>query len=206
MSDVVTFYYNPMSRARMAHWMLEEVQAPYEIKLIDFGKREHKSPEFLKINPMGKLPAIKHKGVVITETPAICAYLADAFPKAGLAPKVDDPKRGSYLRWMFFTSACFEPAIIDRMLSRPLGDRPTALSYGSYEDTMKTTEEALTPGPFLCGDTFTTADLYLSSAIGFGQMTKSMVLTPTMQKYMDRCFDRPGHKRFMDKTKPYLPA
>src|SRR5689334_8952331 len=99
MSDVVTFYYNPMSRARMAHWMLEEVQAPYEIKVIDFGKREHKSPEFLKINPMGKLPAIKHKGVVITETPAICAYLADAFPKAGLAPKVDDPKRGSYLRW-----------------------------------------------------------------------------------------------------------
>ena len=120
MSDRVTFYHNPMSRGRIVHWMLEEAGAAYDVKLLDFEKREHKTPEFLAVNPMGKIPTIVHRGVVVTETPAILAYLADAFPGAGLAPRSDDPARGPYFRWLFFGASCIEPALIDRMLSRPV--------------------------------------------------------------------------------------
>ena len=119
MSDEVVFYHNPRSRAQMAHWMLEEVGAPYRIVPISFEKGEHKSPEFLKVNPMGKLPTIVHRGIVVTETGAIIAYLADAFPAAGLAPAVSDPARGAYYRWLFFGAGCIEPALLDRMMKRP---------------------------------------------------------------------------------------
>ena len=102
MTDKIVFYHNPQSRGRIVHWMLEEANAPYEVKVVDFEKKEHKSDAYLAINPMGKIPAIVHRGTVITESAAICAYLADAFPAAGLAPALDDPKRGTYLRWLFF--------------------------------------------------------------------------------------------------------
>jgi glutathione S-transferase len=205
MSDTITFYYNPMSRARMAHWMLEEVGAKYDVKVLSFEKKEHKSAEFLHINPMGKLPTIVHRGVVITETAAICTYLADAFPEAGLAPKLNDAKRGTYLRWMFFTASCFEAAIIDKMLKRPSVEKPGALAYGSYEDTMRTLETAIAPGPFVLGDQFSAVDVYLASQIGFGNMTKAIELSPTLKSYVARCSDRPAHKRFMEKTNAYLP-
>ena len=107
MNDTITFYYNPMSRGRIVHWMLEEVQAKYEIKLLDWKKGEHKAPEYLKINPMGKIPAIVHKGVVITETAAICMYLADAFPKSNLAPAIGDPDRGTYFAMVLFYGQLF---------------------------------------------------------------------------------------------------
>jgi glutathione S-transferase len=97
-SDKIVFYHNPVSRARIVHWMLEEVGAPYDMKVLDFQKGEHKRPEYLAVNPMGKLPAIVHRGTAVTEAAAICAYLADAFPEAGLAPALNDPKRGTYLR------------------------------------------------------------------------------------------------------------
>src|SRR4051812_1196286 len=99
MSRSITFFHNPMSRARTVHWMLEEVGAPYDVHVLDFAKREHKAPSFLAVNPMGKVPAIVHDGVVVTESAAICAYLADAFPDAKLAPRLDDPMRGAYYRW-----------------------------------------------------------------------------------------------------------
>jgi glutathione S-transferase len=205
MNDKITFYYNPMSRARTAHWMLEEVGAPYETVLLDFKKREHKTPEFLKINPMGKLPTIVHRGTAVTETAAILMYLADAFPKAGLAPGMDDPKRGTYLRWLMFAVGCLEPAIIDRMLKRPSGDRPTALAYGTYEDTMNALEIALTPGPFILGEKFSTADLFICAQIGFGVMTKSLEATPKMQKHLDACTKRPAYLRYMEQTNTYMP-
>lgn len=126
MSDTIKFYHNPMSRGRIVHWMLEEVGAKYEVQVLDFSKKEHKSPAYLAINPMGKVPAIVHKNTVITETAAICAYLADAFPKAALAPRLDDPSRGTYYRWLFFGTACFEAAIIDKMMARPAGERQGA--------------------------------------------------------------------------------
>jgi glutathione S-transferase len=196
MSNTITFYHNPQSRGRIVHWMLEEVNAPYEIKVVNFEKMEHKAPEFLSINPMGKIPAIVHRGTVITESAAICAYLADAFPAAGLAPALDDPKRGTYLRWLFFGAGCLEPAIIDHMFSRPAPSRPAALGYGNFEDTVNTLERALTPGPYLLGDRFSAADVYTCAAIGWGLMMKALEPRPAFSDYVGRLTQRPAYQRF----------
>jgi glutathione S-transferase len=193
----ITFYHNPMSRGRIAHWMLEEVGAPYETKLINFEKREHKSPEFLAINPMGKLPTIVHGGTVVTEAAAICTYLADAFPEAGLAPAVSDPKRGTYLRWLFFGAGCLEPAVVDRLLDRPPPERPGSLGYGSYEDTLNALEKAVTPGPFILGDQFSAADVYIGSQIGWGLMVKSLEPRPAFLAYVARWNQRPAFQRVL---------
>jgi glutathione S-transferase len=200
MSETITFFHNPMSRGRVAHWMLEEVGVPYEVQLLDFASGEHKKAEYTALNPMGKIPAIVHRGVVITETAAIVAYLADAFPAAGLAPAIDDPRRGSYLRWLFFGAGCIEPAIVDKMLVRPPVERRGALGYGSYEDTMATLEKALTPGPFLTGDQFTAADLYIASMLSWGMMTKTIEPTPITSAYARRAADRSAAKRAMEKN------
>ena len=119
MADKVTLYTNPMSRGRTVHWLLDELGAPYDVKVLDLAKGEQKTPEYLAINPMGKVPAIVHRGVVVTEAAAICVYLADAFPKAGLAPKLDDLKRGTYLRWIFFGVGALDPAVVDKLFGRP---------------------------------------------------------------------------------------
>ena len=146
MADI-TFYTNPMSRGRIVHWLLEELGVPYDMKILDFEKGEHKKRRrILKINPMGKVPAIVHRGVVVTEAAAICTYLADAYPKAGLAPALDDPQRGTYLRWIFFGAGCIEPAIVDKMFARPPVERKSALGYGSYDDTLNALETALEAG------------------------------------------------------------
>ncbi len=195
MTEPIKFYHNPMSRGRMVHWMLEEVGAPYQVELLSFEKREHKSPEYLAINPMGKIPAILHRGTAITETPAIIAYLADAFPANGLAPALDDPQRGTYLRWLFFGASCVDAAIMDKMLARPPVERTGSIGYGTYEDTVRTLEHALTPGPYLLGDRFSAADVYIGSQIGFGLMTKTLEPTPTFAAYVARCHERPAFLR-----------
>jgi glutathione S-transferase len=195
MSEEIVFYCNPMSRARIAHWMLEEVGAPYRIELVSFEKGEHKKPSFLAINPMGKLPAIVHRGVVVTECAAICAYLADAFPTARLAPRNEEPARGTYLRWLFFGAGCAEPAIVDRMLNRPQPERTAAMGYGTYADTVNVLEKALTPGPYLLGDRFSAADVYIGSQIGFGMMTKALEPRPIFQDYYARLSERSAYKR-----------
>jgi len=161
MSDEITFYHNPQSRSQMVHWMLEEAAAPYKIMPIDFAKSEHKAPAFLEINPMGKIPTIVHRGTVVTETAAIIAYLADAFPKAGLAPATDDPRRGAYYRWLFFGAGCFEPALLDTVMKRAPVERKSAVGWGSYEDVLSTLKTALATGPYLLGDEFTAADVYI---------------------------------------------
>jgi glutathione S-transferase len=196
MADSIVLYTNPMSRGRIVHWMLEEIGAPYRMEILSFDKNEHKAPAFLAINPMGKVPTIVHRGVVVTEAAAICAYLADAFPKAGLAPALDDPARGTYLRWMFFGAGCVEPAVIDRMLERPAPSRPMALGYGSYADTLNALEKAVSPGPFVLGERFSAVDVYLASQIGWGMGTKALEARPAFQRYSARCTDRPAFKRF----------
>jgi glutathione S-transferase len=204
MSEEIVFYHNPQSRGRIAHWMLEEVGAPYRVALIDFEKREHKTPEYMTINPMGKLPAIVHHGVVVTETPAIVAYLADAYPKAGLAPTHDDPARATYLRWFFFGASCLEYAVVDRMLSRPEVERRGAIGYGSYEDTLNALETALTPGPYILGERFSAVDVYLSSAIGWGMMVKSLDPRPAFTAYQARCSTRPALQRSLAQNTEFL--
>ena len=200
MSDEIVFYSSPMSRGRIVHWMLEEVAAPYRYEVVNLDSQDQKKPGFLAVNPMGKVPAIVHRGTVVTECGAILAYLADAFPAARLAPPVESPARGAYYRWMFFGSACVEPAVIDRMLSRPAASRPGALSYGSYEDTVGTLEKALTPGPYVLGAQFSAADVYLGSQIGFGLMVKALEPRPTLLTYLNRLQERPAYQRFMEKT------
>jgi glutathione S-transferase len=194
-NNTVTFYHNPMSRGRIVHWMLEEANAPYEMKVVSFAKGEHKSPEFLAVNPMGKIPAIVHRGTVVTEAAAICAYLADAFPAAGLAPKLDDSKRGDYFRWLFFSAGCAEAAIVDRMFERPAPSRPAALGYGNYDDAINTLEKALTPGPFILGEKFSAADVYTGSAIGWGLMMKALEPRPAFTQYLGRLSARPAFQR-----------
>ena len=197
MTDTVIFYHNPRSRAQMVHWMLEEAGAPYEIRPIDFETGENRQPAFLAINPMGKLPTIIHRGVTVTETAAICAYLADAFPAAGLAPATDDPRRGTWLRWLFFAAGCFEPALIDRMFQRPDPGSKGALGYGSYEDVLAALKIALTPGPYILGDTFSAADVYVGSeinwAMGFG--APGLKGEPVFEAYVERLKTRPAFLR-----------
>jgi glutathione S-transferase len=200
MSEEVVFYYNPMSRARIVHWMLEEAGAPYRMELVSFDKGEHKKANFLAVNPMGKLPALVHRGTAVTETGAICAYLADAFPAAGLAPAPSAPERGTYYRWMFFASGCVEPALIDRMTARPASPRPTANGYGCYEDTVSTLEKALTPGPYILGDRFSAADVYIGSQIRFGMMMKSLEPKPVFESYVSRLEQRPASKRVAEEA------
>ena len=151
----------------MVHWMLEEAGAPYRIVPIDFEKGEHKASTFLAINPMGKLPTIVHRGVVVTETAAIIAYIADNFPKAGLAPEPEDARRGAYYRWLFFGAGCFEPALLDKMMKRPEVERKAAVGWGSYDDVLATLKKALADGPYLLGETFSAADVYVGSEIRF---------------------------------------
>ena len=197
MADTITFYTNPMSRGRIVHWMLDELGAPYEMKVLDFEKREHKSPEYLKINPMGKVPAIVHRGVVVTESGAICMYLADAYPSAGLAPALDDPQRGTYLRWFFFGAGCFEPAVVDQMFARPPVERTSALGYGTYEDTLRALETALLPGPYILGERFSAVDIYLGSQIQWALMVKGLEPRVAFQQYAERLAARPALQRLL---------
>jgi len=199
MSDEITFYHNPQSRSQMVHWMLEEAAAPYRIMPIDFAKNEHKAPAFLKINPMGKLPTIVHRGTVVTETAAIIAYLADVFPKAGLAPAIGDPRRGAYYRWLFFGAGCFEPALLDTVMKRVPVERKSAVGWGSYEDVLSTLKTALAGGPYLLGDAFTAADVYIGSEINFAMMFGGPGLKgeKLFEDYVARLVARPAYKRSM---------
>jgi glutathione S-transferase len=195
MAEQIVFYHWPMSRGRMVHWMLEEVGAPYRVELVNMEKGEQKKPAFLAVNPMGKLPAIVHKGTVVTETAAIIAYLADEFPAAGLAPRIGDPKRGAYLRWMFYGAGVVDAALVDRMLERAAPERTGALGYGRLEHVVETLEKALTPGPFLLGDHFTAADLYLGGQLGFGIHMKALEPRPAFLGYLGRVTARPAYER-----------
>ena len=143
---------------------------------------------------MGKVPAIVHRGVVITEVSAICCYLAEAFPAAGLAPPVGDAQRGTYLRWLFFEPAALEPAIVDRMLERPPG-RPMALGYGDLDTTMAVVAQAVTPGPYLLGERFSTADVLIGSALRWGTMVGCVPQRPEFAAYMEGLNARPALRR-----------
>ena len=201
MTDIISFYTNPFSRGRIVHWMLEEVGAPYHVELLDFERKEHKRPEFLTLNPMGKVPAIVHRGVVVTEAAAICAYLADAFPVAKLAPLPSEPARGTYFRWLFFAAACIEQAGTDKQSPRASEMRASALGYGTYDDVMNNIENAVTPGPYILGDRFSAADVYFGSQLAWGLMIKSIEPRPTITEYVARLSKRPAYQRFMAKTK-----
>jgi len=195
MTDELVFYTNPMSRGRIARWMLEEVGQPYRTELLDFGTTM-KAADYLKINPMGKVPAIRHGHTVVTEGAAICAYLADAFPDAGLAPEPGSKTRGPYYRWMFFAAGPVEAAVTNKAMGFELpADKRATAGYGSVEDVMNALEIAVTGSDYVAGASFTAADVYFGSQIGWGLRFGSIERRPAFERYWERLATRPAAVR-----------
>jgi glutathione S-transferase len=191
-SDELVFYTNPMSRGRIVRWMLEEVGQPYRTELLDYGATM-KAPEFLAINPMGKVPTLRHGATVVTEGAAICAYLADAFPEAGLAPPHGDRLRGLYYRWLFFAAGPLEAAWSNHALGFVVPpERERMIGYGNFAAVLDTLERAVSQGPYLAGDTFTAADLYVGSQLGFGLQFGMIEKRPAFVEYVGRLSARPA--------------
>ncbi|GAA3925941.1 glutathione S-transferase family protein [Luteimonas lutimaris] len=194
--DELVFHTNPQSRGRIVRWMLEEIGQPYRTAVQAYGAGM-KSPEYLAINPMGKVPAIVHRGVVVTEAAAICAYLADAFPEAGLAPAQDDPLRGSYFRWLFFAAGPVEAAVSAKalgLLAPP--ERAGMVGYGSFEQTVDTLEiAAQSASPWLLGDRFSAADVYVGSQVDFGLTFGSIPERPAFTAWAGRLREREAYRR-----------
>ena len=194
MSDDLVFYANPRSRSRIIRWMLEEVGAPYKTEIVEYGAAM-KSAEYRALNPMGKVPIIVHKGTVVSECAAICAYLADAFPEAKLAPAAGDPRRGTYYRWLFFCAGPVDAAITNKAFKVDLpADKKGAISYGSYDEAIDTLEKAVTPGPYILGDELSAADVFVGSQIGFALQFKTIEPRPAFTAYWDRLKERPALK------------
>ncbi|NML09906.1 glutathione S-transferase family protein [Sphingobium sp. AR-3-1] len=193
MTQELIFYTNPMSRGQIARWMLEEVGAPYETVVLDYAA-SMKAPDYLAINPMGKVPAIVHGGRTVTECAAICAYLADAFPAANLAPALD--QRHAYYRWLFFAAGPVEAAVTNKAMGFvvPEGRERTA-GYGTFEDTIDALETAISGDAWICGDQFTAADVYVGSQIDWGLSFQSIPSRPSFEAYAARLRDRPAYKR-----------
>jgi glutathione S-transferase len=190
----IVFYHAPQSRSIIVQWMLEELGQPYRLHLLNLKKNEHKQPDYLAVNPMGKVPAITHKGVAVTEAAAICCFLADTYPDSGLAVPVGDPRRGPYLKWLFFSPGCLEPAIIDRMFSRP-DVSPSSAGWGSFDATLDVVTRAVAAGPYLLGAQFTAADVVLGSGLIWGTMVKAIPERPEIAAYARRLQERPALQR-----------
>jgi glutathione S-transferase len=195
MPEELIFYTNPQSRGRIVRWMLEEVGQPYRTELLDYGTTM-KAPAYLAINPMGKVPALKHGDTVVTETAAICAYLADAFPEAGLAPPPGDPRRGPYYRWLFFAAGPIEAAASNKALGFVVPEgRERMMGYGTYDEAMNALEGAVSQSDYLVGDRFTAADVYVGSHIGFGLQFGTIEKRPAFERYVSRISARPAAVR-----------
>lgn len=205
MSEMI-FYTNPMSRGRIVRWMLEEVGAPYETKLIAYGP-EMKSADYRSVNPMGKVPALRHNGVVITETPAILAYLADAFPDAQLAPPLGSPARAAYYRALFFTAGPLEQASTNRALGfTPPTDREGMVGYGTYAATLDALEAMIAGREFVAGTQFSAADVYLGAGLGWGMQFGTIDARPAFQAYIGGLFARPAGIRAKAIDDALMPA
>lgn len=192
MADELVLYTNPQSRGRIARWMLEEVGQPYRVEVLDYATTM-KAPAYLAINPMGKVPALRHGAAVVTETPAICAYLADAFPQAGLAPPPGDRMRAPYYRWLFFAAGPAEAAASNKAMGFVVPpERERMMGYGRIALVMDTLEAAVSQSDYLAGSTFTAADLYVGSHLGFGMMFGMIEKRPAFERYWQRLSARPA--------------
>lgn len=195
-SEEIVLYTNPMSRGRIARWMLEETGQPYRAEVLEYGA-PMKSPQYLAINPMGKVPAIVHGGVVVTECAAICAWLADAFPEAGLAPAPGDPLRGPYYRWLFFAAGPLEAAVTAKSLGLLAPAEKSGMAgYGSYEQTVDALETVVAgAAPWLLGERFSAADVYVGSQVVWGQQFGTLPARPAFATYAARLQARDAYRR-----------
>jgi glutathione S-transferase len=196
MSDLVLYHATP-SRSSIVLWMLEEVGQPFEVRQVDLMRGEGQKPEFLKLSPSGKVPCVLHKGLALTEVAAICTYLADEFPDAGLAIPAGTPRRGQYLRWMFFGPSCLEPALIDSAWPRSEEPRRGAVGWRPLPQTLDIIEQGLTPGPWLMGDQFTAADVIIGSGIRWATLFMGVDKRPAFTRYIERMEARPALQRAM---------
>ncbi len=198
----LTLYHAAPSRSSIVHWMLEELGEPYDIHLVSFKKGENRQPAYLAINPMGKLPALRHGDVVVTEAAAICTYLADAFPKAGLSVPIGDRRRGIYLKWLFFGPSCVEPAIAERAFPRKEPPPRTALGFGDFDTVMDVLAKGVgAANPYLMGEQFTAADVIIGSGLRWGTMFKLIPERPEFTAYVARLNARPALQRATEKDK-----
>jgi len=196
---MLTLYHAIPSRSSIVRWMLEEVGEPYEIRLLDLQAGDNRTPGYLAVNPMGKVPALDHDGAVITESAAICAYLADAFPHANLSVPIGDKQRGTYLKWLFFGPSCIEPAVTDRAFPRKEEARRGTLGHGDFDTVMDVLTAGVSKGPYLLGDQFTAADVVIGSGLRWGMMFKLISARSEFTAYVDRLNARPALKRAQDK-------
>ncbi len=191
----LTFYTNPMSRGRIARWMLEEVGQPYDTVVLDYGTTM-KAPDYLAVNPMGKVPALRHGDAVVSEGAAICAYLADAFPAAGLAPAPGSAARAPYYRWLFFAAGPYEAAVTNHAFGFELPPgRERSAGYGSFAGVMDGLEYAVSRTPYLGGETFSAADVYVGGQMSFGLMFGTIEKRPAFLSYWERLSQRPAYAR-----------
>ena len=196
----LTLYHSARSRSSVARWMLEEVGEPYDIHLVSFKKGENLKPDYLSVNPMGKVPALRHGDCVITEAAAICTYLADAFPKAKLSIPIGQPERGVYLKWLFFGPSCLEPAITERAYPRKDAPSRATLGFGDFDTVVDVLAKAAGAAkPYLMGEQFTAADVVIGSGLRWGTMFKLLPDRPEFSKYIARLSERPALKRAMEK-------
>lgn len=186
----LTLYTNPQSRGRIVRWLLEELNVPYQVKVLQYGP-EMKAADFLALNPMGKVPVLTHGDIVVTETAAICAYLADFFAEKQLAPACNSPERATYYRWLFFTAGPLEMATSAKAFNWRIDeDNAASVGCGRYLDTLKTLETALTQQPYLCGEQFTAADVYVGSHIEWGLWFNTLEPRPAFKAYVQRLQSR----------------
>lgn len=203
-ADIV-LYYKPRTRAFRALWFLEELGRPYRIQLMDFGKGAHKQPEFLKLNPMGKLPTVVDQGTPIAETGAILLHLADKYASGQLAPRLDDPKRPDYLRWLFFAVGVMEPAFGEKFFKWE-DIPPNRVAWGSFAEMERVVTEGVTAGPYLLGEQFTAADVLVGSNLHWGVLWKLFPEKGAVADYVARCAARPGLKRAIEIEERYVKA
>jgi glutathione S-transferase len=194
----ITLFHSPQTRSSGTLTLLEELGAPYELNVLNMKAGEQRKPTYLAVNPMGKVPAILDGDALVTEQVAIYIHLADRFPAAKLAPALDDPQRGPYLRWLVYYAASFEPAVVDRSQQR--APAPSAMCpYGDFDTMLKTLTDQLAEGPYLLGDRFTAADVLWGGALHWTTMFKLVPEQPIIMDYVKRVTSRPAYQRVLAK-------
>jgi glutathione S-transferase len=186
--------WSPRSRSFSSLWLMEETGQPYERVLIDISKGAQKAPDYLAINPMGKVPALSDGEAKLAESAAICAYVAERYPEAKLAPPLGDPRRAKYLQWLFFAPGCIEPAMVQ--LATKIEMSPTAAGWGDAQRVFDVLDAALSKGPWILGDAFSAADVVIGSGLNFAvRLFKMVPSRPSFESYIDRCEERPAYQR-----------
>ncbi|MEO9078612.1 MAG: glutathione S-transferase family protein [Rhodanobacter sp.] len=190
----VTFFHAPQTRSGSTRALLEELGVDYDMHVLNLNAGDTRTPEYLAINPMGKVPAIRHGDALVTEQPAVMMYLADLYPQANLAPSIGDPLRGPYLRWMVFYGSCFEPAVVDKSMQREPAP-PSTSPYGDFDTMLGTLTRQLSGGPYLLGDTFSAVDVLYGSALNWMVQFKLVPELPVIGAYIARVTSRPAMQR-----------